>query len=100
MDRLVSKIDVRDEVPERLVTQVYRRDFREERAPSPRAGTTLPKQSGNSLDPFELSPAAVRAETEHVTTCSYSGGAGGARAGAAREAAGARAAAAADRARR
>ncbi|MBK8217587.1 MAG: hypothetical protein IPK71_27995 [Myxococcales bacterium] len=76
MDRLVSKIDVRDEVLERLVTQVYRRDFREERAPSPRAGTTLPKQSVNSLDPFELSPAAVRAETEHVTTCSYCGGAG------------------------
>ncbi len=76
LDRLVSKIDVRDEVLERLVTQVYRRDFREERAPSAAHGTTVPRQSVNALDPFELSPAAVRAETEHVTTCSYCGGAG------------------------
>jgi len=73
---LITSIEVRDEVLERVVTEVVRRDIREQRLPSNRRDLTPPRINPNSVDPFEISVAALRAQSEYVAPCGYCRGAG------------------------
>ncbi|MBX3220108.1 MAG: hypothetical protein KF795_06275 [Labilithrix sp.] len=70
------RIEVRDEVLERVVTEIVRRVVREERLPSNRRQGSQPRVDPALVDPFAVSPAKLRADSEYVTPCGYCRGAG------------------------
>jgi hypothetical protein len=75
MAPLVQRIDVRDEIIERVFTRVARRTLTESRAPSFERHLTLPAANATTLDPFAYTSDSLRAATQHVVTCAGCGGA-------------------------
>lgn len=73
---LVTTVEVRDEVFERVFTQVVRRDVREERMPTNRHTNTRERIDPRSVDPFAISIEDLRNDSEHVTTCDGCTGSG------------------------
>lgn len=73
---LITAIDVRDEVLERVATEVVRRDVREQRLPSNRRHPEPPRIDPARVDPFEVTVASLRAQSEYVAPCGYCGGGG------------------------
>lgn len=76
LGRLVTSVEVRDEIVERLFTTVVRREVREERAPGPAGRQTPPPIDAWSVDPFSVSPEQLRISSQHVTGCSVCTGSG------------------------
>lgn len=75
-DELITAIDVRDEVLERVVTEIVRREIRVQRLPSNAASLTTPKIDPATVHPFELSLESLRAQSEYVAPCHFCSGAG------------------------
>jgi hypothetical protein len=73
---LVRAVQVRDEVLERLLTVVVRRDVTEERIPTTQRKMSLARIDPTAVDPFGIAPDALRAASEYVTSCAQCGGSG------------------------
>jgi hypothetical protein len=78
---LVRTVQVRDEVIERLLTVIVRRDIREERIPTTQRRTSLARVDPSAVDPFAIAPDALRAASEYITHCGGCGGSGSANCG-------------------
>ena len=76
MSDLLVSIEVRDEVLERVVTEIVRREVREQRLPCNRRDQSPPRIAPHAVDPFEVSTEALRAKSEYVSPCGYCAGAG------------------------
>lgn len=76
LDALITKIGVRDEVIERVATQIVRRDIHQQWAFCGTTRPTRPKVAGTDFDPFGLSEQDLRIATEHVITCAVCNGNG------------------------
>ena len=66
---LIQSVQVRDEVFERIVTEVARREVREERLPTNDRRSTEPRVDPAGVDPYAISLAALRAASEYVASC-------------------------------
>jgi hypothetical protein len=75
LSRLVTHVEVHDEIIYRLFTRVVRRDLCEERAPAAGGEPTGPRLDPQSVDPFGTSTPSLRAASEHIATCSTCRGA-------------------------
>ena len=73
---LITSVESRDEVLERVVTEIVRRDIREQRIPCNRRSPTPARIDPARVDPFTVTVEQLRAQSEHVTPCGYCNGAG------------------------
>jgi len=73
---LVTAIRVRDQLLERVVTEVVRRDIREQRLPTNERRVSSPRLRAEDIDPFAVPGESLRAESEHVAYCRGCNGAG------------------------
>lgn len=69
LDRLITHVDIRDQVIERIATEITRRLVREERAQTTMRAPTPRRVNPNTVDPFSISPDALRTNSEHITPC-------------------------------
>ena len=76
LDDHIERIEVRDEVIERVATEIVRREVREERLPTNRTKTTSAGIHASAVDPYEMSLADLRSASEHVTPCAHCRGSG------------------------
>ncbi|WP_394826107.1 hypothetical protein [Pendulispora albinea] len=76
LDRLITAVDVRDQIFERLATEIVRRVVREVRAPSNERRASYPRLDPRSVDPYGVSVAELRAASEYIASCNQCTGAG------------------------
>src|SRR5690349_7391967 len=65
----ITGVEARDEVIERVATEVVRRDLRITYAPTSRGEITTPEVDWSTVDPFAYSEPSLRQATEHVIRC-------------------------------
>jgi hypothetical protein len=75
---LIQSVQVHDEVFHRIFTTSARRDVTEERVAANERRSQAARVDPNTVDPFALSTEALRAKSEHVTSCTSCGGSGSA----------------------
>lgn len=73
---LITGVAARDEVIERLVTQVRRREVREVRAATQERRSTASRLSHDSLDPFAYSAETLRVASQYIAQCASCGASG------------------------
>ncbi|HEX4420296.1 MAG TPA: hypothetical protein VH165_20410 [Kofleriaceae bacterium] len=73
---LVTAVEPRDDVIERVATHIERRQLREVRGPTGERRSTRPRVDPATADPFAYSDATLRADSEHVVACGNCGAAG------------------------
>lgn len=73
---LIFQVENKDELVHRVLTEVVRRDLREERAASQERAATLLRVDPSRLDPFAYSQESIRAETVHTVPCATCGASG------------------------
>jgi hypothetical protein len=76
LGRLIRSVEVRDEVLERLVTTVARRDVQEVRGRGATGRTTAAPINILAVDPFAVTPEQLRASSQHLATCAVCRGSG------------------------
>ncbi|HET9621433.1 MAG TPA: hypothetical protein VFP84_08715, partial [Kofleriaceae bacterium] len=75
-ERLITGVDVRDEIIERVATCIERRDLREERVATGERRLTRPRVDLDAIDPFAYTAEALKADSEHVSHCTSCGASG------------------------
>lgn len=78
---LITSVEVRDEVFQRLFTEIVRREIREERLPSRGGHRSSRRVDPNSVDPFGISVPDLRTASEYIATCTVCQGTGSGRCG-------------------
>jgi hypothetical protein len=73
---LITGVAARDEVIERLVTQVRRREVREVRAATPERRSTASRLSRDTIDPFAYSAETLRVASQYIAQCANCGASG------------------------
>lgn len=73
---LIENVDVRDEVIERVATEIVRREIQIVRGQPTRVPITPPRIDPGRIDPFAVSPEALRGMSEHVAACTTCGSSG------------------------
>ena len=68
LSRLVTKVEVQDDLVERLYTEIVRREVGWELAPGQGQATASPLQP-EQVDPFAVTLAQLRQKSEHTITC-------------------------------
>lgn len=76
LDALVTAVESRDEVIERVATHVIRRDLREVRAATSERRSTRPRVEPSSVDPFAHTSETLKADSEYVAQCEGCGASG------------------------
>ncbi|MDC0721503.1 hypothetical protein [Nannocystis bainbridge] len=66
---LISGVENKDEVLHRVLTEIIRRDLREERTTTSERGVTQPSVDPARLDPFAYPAQDLKARTTHVVRC-------------------------------
>lgn len=73
---LIVGVEERDEVVERLVTQVARREVREVRVATRERRSTVSPVSATEVDPFAHTVETLRVQSQHVAHCAGCGASG------------------------
>jgi hypothetical protein len=73
---LITNVERRDEVIDRVATQIVRREVREVRAATSERRSTRPRVDQVSIDPFVHTADTMKADSEHVTQCNACGASG------------------------
>jgi hypothetical protein len=68
LSRLVSRVEIQDDLVERFYTETVRRDVGWELAPG-RGQPGAPPMQPADVDPFAISPSQLRANSEHTIVC-------------------------------
>jgi len=73
---LITAVAPRDEVIERLVTQVRHREIREVRAATQERRSTASRLSRDTVDPFAYSAETLRVASQYIAQCASCGASG------------------------
>jgi hypothetical protein len=73
---LITNVESRDEIIDRVATCVVRRDIREVRTATGDRRSTRPRVDQASVDPFSHTVDTLRADSEYVTQCNACGASG------------------------
>jgi hypothetical protein len=84
LDQLVTSVEARDEIIERVATRIRHRELREQRVATSERRSTRPRVEQSSVDPFAHTHETLRADSEYVTQCDACAGSGQARCGSCR----------------
>jgi hypothetical protein len=76
---LITGVAARDEIIERLVTQVTRRDVHEVRTGTRERRSTASRLDRATIDPFAFTAETLRVESQHIAQCGTCGASGMAR---------------------
>lgn len=68
-ESLVVSVEAKDEVFERILTEIVRREIREERIVTRKSSRTSARLNPRTVDPFSISVAELRSQSEYVADC-------------------------------
>lgn len=68
-EELITSVEVRDEVIERLATRIRRRAVSEDRRPTAERRSTISKIDPSTVDPFAYNDETLRVESQYIAQC-------------------------------